>query len=93
MVLINFSDGYLLPYLGSDIETNFRKLLDLLSICLHSEDYHSRPDSNQILEKINEFSLQKSFILNQENFSDFNLILEEPDNNLLKIFFNYKINN
>ena len=56
---------YLKTYLETNLENNRKKLLKTLKNCLQLT-YGNRPDCSQLLEKINEFSVDKS-LLTEDN--------------------------
>ena len=90
-----FSDwnNYLKTYLNTNLENNRKKLLETLNDCLQPKDGNpdNRPDCCELLKKINEFSVDKSLLIEDNTYAEFQTVLEKQ-NVFLKIFFDYKIN-
>ena len=81
--------------MNTNLENNFSKLLETLKDCLQPKDENpdNRPDCCELLKKINEFSVDKS-LLTEDNiiYEEFQTVLENQKRRFLKMFFNYKIN-
>ena len=81
--------------MNTNLENNFSKLLETLKDCLQPKDQKpdNRPDCQQLLQKINEFSVDKNIMTkNRETYGKFLSILGIQSNGFLRMFFDYKIN-
>ena len=82
--------------MNTNLEKNFSKLLETLRDCLQPKDknFDNRPDCEEFLQKINEFSVDKSILTEgNNNYEEFQTVLENQTKGFLKRFFDYKINN
>ena len=82
-------------YLNTNLENNFSKLLETLKDCLQPKDQKpdNRPDCQQLLQKISEFSVDKNLLTeSKSNYEEFQKVLEKQKNGFLKKNFNNKIN-
>ena len=86
-----FRSKYLENYLNTNLENNFRKLLEMLSICLYSSDYNLRPNCSQMIDTINDLSLDFNTISCDNNFEEFKQLLVQTNNEFLKTFFETKL--
>ena len=77
-------DKYLKAYKKTVLENNFYKLLEALKDSLKPKDenLNNRPDCEELLKRINEFSLKNCFVSNQENIiiSEFIKFIQNADN-------------
>ena len=81
--------------MNTNLENNFSKLLETLKDCLQPKDGEpdNRPDCEQLLQKINEFSINKCVLTEDKTiYKDFIVFLGELNNCFLKKFFVYKTN-
>ena len=78
-------------YEETKMADNFRQILDLLEKCLIRGDFHLRPDCEDILKKIKEFSLGKSLVLVDKNLLSFLLALEQSNDDYLAKHFLRKL--
>ena len=83
------------PYLNTNLENNFSKLLETLKDCLQPKDGKpdNRPNCEQLLQKINEFSVDKSLLTKDNTLEEFKTVVKNQLNCFLQKFFEYKINN
>ena len=75
--------------MNTNLENNFSKLLETLKDCLQPKDQKpdNRPNCSQLLEKINEFSVDKSILTeNTDIYEDFKTIIEKQNNSLNRSF-------
>ena len=88
--MICFSDWnkYLKTYLNTNLEKNRKKLLETLKDCLQPKDQKpdNRPDCSQLLQKINELTVNKS-LLTEDNktYEEFHKVLEKQNNGFKQI--------
>ena len=71
-------------------------ILETLKVCLEPKDGNpkNRPNCQQILKDINEFSVDKNNLKqNIDNLEEFRIVLDKQGNNFLKNFFNFIIDN
>ena len=69
--------------------------METLKDCLQPKDKNpdNRPDCSQLLERINELSVDKTiFIEDKKTLEDFQTFLAEQETNFLNTFFNFKLN-
>src|ERR1700761_5618618 len=69
--------------------------METLKGCLQPKDQkpENRPNCEQFLHKINEFSVDKSLLTeDKNNYEDFISFLGEQENSFLKKFFEFKTN-
>ena len=79
----------------TNLEDNFSKLLETLKDCLQPKDGKpdNRPNCCELLQKINEFSVDKSILTEgNKTYEEFQTLLEKQTNGFLKRFFDNKIN-
>ena len=89
-----FSDlvKYLQIYFNTNLENNRKKLLETLKDCLQ-KTADNRPNCSQLLEKFNEFSVDKSLLMkDNKTYEEFQTALDIQENSFLKRFFDHKIN-
>ena len=81
-------------YLNTNLENNRKKLLETLNDCLQPKDGNpdKRPDCRQLLQKINEFSVDKRVLIVDNSYEEFRTFLSKQNNIFLQIFFDHKIN-
>ena len=71
------------------------KLLKTLKDCFQPKDQKpdNRPDCKQLLQKINEFSIEISLVIRDTSiYENFKIILEKENNHFLKKLLVYKTN-
>ena len=56
------------------------------------ENADNRPNCCELLQKINEFSVDKSLLTKDNILEEFQTVLDKQKNGFLKTFFNFKIN-
>ena len=83
---------YLTRYLKTNLEINFKKLLEILKDCLDSEP-ENRPNCCSLLQRINELTFDKT-VLTKDNktLEEFQKVLDHEEPKFLKIFFNFILN-
>ena len=87
---ILFRNKYISKYLNTNLKEKFGKLLEMLSICLFSTDYNQRPNCSQMLDTINELTVDSNTLLFGENIEDFKQLLNDTNYQFLKLFFEIK---
>ena len=83
-------DKYLTLYLNTNLENNFRKLLEIFKHCLDLEP-EIRPNCCSLLQRINELTFDKTVLTEDKNISEFKTLLEKHEPKFLLRFFNYKL--
>ena len=69
--------------------------METLKDCLQpkEENPDNRPNCEQLLQKINEFSVDKSLLTKDNTLEEFKTVVKNQLNCFLKMFFEYKFNN
>ena len=76
----------------TELEKYFTKLLETLKDYLQPKDKNldNRPDCSQLLERINELTIDKTILMEDNNILEFKRVLEKQEQQFLR-FFNYKL--
>ena len=77
----------------TELQKYFTKLLETLKDCLQPKDKNpdNRPDCSQLLERINELTIDKTILTENNNILEFKRVLEKQEQQFLLRFFNYKL--
>ena len=89
-LIIRDWDKYSTLFLNTNLENNFRQLLEILKECLDSEP-ENRPNCYELLQRINELIFDKTVLTEDKNIIDFKTVLEKQEPKFLLKFFNYKL--
>ena len=78
--------------MNTNLENNFRKLLEILKHCLDSEP-EKRPNCCELLQRIKELTFDE-IVVTEDNktLEEFQKVLDEQNPRFLKLFFNFILN-